>query len=118
MYKLTVDDIVKSNKKSNDDWGVKGYNIPKFNCELDKALNYSFAKGKNKNFIDQETKSKAFVPPAIYNVEGSWIKKSGCSFIKRDRPLFITEQIRLSKNPPVGSYDIDKKQRIVGAAKR
>ena len=51
MYKITVDDVVKSNKKCNDDWGVKGYNIPKFNSHLDKPQSYSFVKSKVTNFL-------------------------------------------------------------------
>ena len=60
--------MVKSSKRSNDDWGVKGYNIPKFNHHLDKPLNYTFAKGKLINFLKEEEKIKSKVPGCIYNV--------------------------------------------------
>lgn len=82
---------MKSNKKCNDDWGVKGYNIPKFNYHLDKPQNITFAKGKLINFLKEEENVKSKIPGPIYNIAGSMLKKTAISFIKRDRPLFTVE---------------------------
>ena len=36
-YKVSVSEVVHSNKKTADDWGIKGYVIPKFNAHFDKS---------------------------------------------------------------------------------
>jgi hypothetical protein len=36
--------MVKSSKKTNDEWGVKGYDYSHFNAHLDKPTVFSIAK--------------------------------------------------------------------------
>jgi hypothetical protein len=52
-YKVSVQDVINSNKKVTDDWGVEGYNLPKYNAHLDKPITYKIPKGTgaSTNFI-------------------------------------------------------------------
>ena len=112
-----MSDVVNSNKKYNDDWGVKGYQIPKFNYLLDKPPNNKFAKSKITNFLAEQQRSKSFVPGPDYNIAGT-MKGSSYSFLKRDRPLFTKDQIKATSFiPPPGTYNTDLKNTITGGSK-
>jgi len=43
-WKVSVNDMVKSSKKTNDEWGIAGYNYSSFNAHLDKPTVFSIAK--------------------------------------------------------------------------
>ena len=55
-YKVSVQDVISSNKKTADDWGVEGYSLPKFNANLDKPISFKMSIGKPTDFISQITK--------------------------------------------------------------
>jgi len=43
--------VINSNKKTTDDWGVEGYQIPNFNANFDKPITFKMTKGSPKDFI-------------------------------------------------------------------
>jgi hypothetical protein len=45
--------VIASNKKNNDDWGVKGYNMPKCNAFEDKPNVIKIKANNTGNFITQ-----------------------------------------------------------------
>jgi hypothetical protein len=61
-YKVSVSDVVNSNKKVNDDWGLEGYKIPKFNAHLDKSLAAKMTKSNEKTYLEMIQKQKAYIP--------------------------------------------------------
>ena len=53
-WNVTVAEMVNSTKKTNDEWGVKGYEYSKYNSHLDKPTVFSIAKetpGKPRDYI-------------------------------------------------------------------
>ena len=50
-YKVSIQDVIASSKKITDDWGVSGYQIPKFNPHFDKPVAYKLSKEKSKGFF-------------------------------------------------------------------
>jgi hypothetical protein len=54
LWKVSVQDMVKSTKKVNDEWGIKGYDYISYNPFLDKPTVFSIAKespGKPRDYI-------------------------------------------------------------------
>lgn len=50
-YKVTVQQVINSNRKVVDDFGIAGYYLPKFDAKLDKSVSFMVPKTKVENFI-------------------------------------------------------------------
>lgn len=84
-YKISIQDVINSSKKTTDEWGIKGYTIPKFNARLDHSPTFIISKSKPNNFISDITKKKNFIPGPQYEVGGSMLLKTKMSFPKLPR---------------------------------
>lgn len=83
-----MQEVVNSNKKTNDDWGLQGYTIPKFNAHLDKPPNVKIMKSKQNDFLSGHAKLKAWVPGPQYEVSGSMIMTKNISISKLPKITF------------------------------
>ncbi|CDW88053.1 UNKNOWN [Stylonychia lemnae] len=114
-YKVSIQDVISSNKKISDDWGVSGYQIPKFNPHMDKPVAYQLAKDKSKGFFAEIQKAKSYIPGPTYDTSVSMIMKQKMSISKLPRITFAEEIIKkASKLPSPGQYNTEKKQKPVG----
>ena len=59
--------MVSSSKKVDDEFGIEGYEYPKFNAHMNKPSVFSIAKdtGKPKDYISMIQKQKAPIPGPI-----------------------------------------------------
>ena len=108
-----------SSKKTNDEWGVKGYqNTRVFNEKLDKPTVYSIPKdsGKPRDMITMIQQKKAYIPGPIYDITQSDIGKKGKFFIPKGKiPNYIGKiQSDAKKLQAFGKYDPIKKHKILG----
>ena len=87
--------VVKSfNRKKNNIWGIKGYDLPRFNAHMDKPQTIRIVKDTKKNFLDDVTRAKSFVPaPCTYNVEGSLIDPKKNSGLSEGKRLTLVDEI-------------------------
>ena len=79
-------------RRADDEYGIKGYRIAKFNALLDKPRIVSIIKTEKKNFLDEAARSKAFMPPpGHYETTRSLIKKNGFNLPKSKRITMAEE---------------------------
>ena len=102
--------MVKSSKKCNDEFGIKGYDYSTFNAHLDKPTIFSIAKetpGKPRDYISMLQKQKKLIPGPIYEVGGD-LAKGGKFFIPKGKtPTYFVAVINEAKKyPGVGKYNI------------
>lgn len=83
MHNLTVNDVVKSMKHVNTDFGIDGYEIPSNKSYLNIKRAAGFSKNKTEDdFISRAMKDKKWVPGAKYDLplpwgdpaKGKWLK--------------------------------------------
>jgi hypothetical protein len=43
-YKVSVQDVINSGNSNNDDWGLEGYQFPKFNAFMEKPPGFKIIK--------------------------------------------------------------------------
>ena len=109
MFKVTIQDMINSSKKVNDNWGVDGYTYKTFNSYLDKPTVFSIPKESDKgprDYISMLQKQKKLIPgPEKYDV-GQNLGKNGKFFIpKGNSPSFFTQvQKKAKETPGVGQY--------------
>ncbi len=53
QFRVSIQDMVASSKKTNDEWGVEGYEYVKYNAHFDKPTVFSISKdsGKPRDYI-------------------------------------------------------------------
>ena len=93
-YTMTPREFVKLNlgKSDNKSMGIPGYTLEKRHHPI-QPLTAKIFPGKRKTFIDFETKQKAFVPPAKYNVIPDWKDKNTRSGLSKGPRLTIPGEI-------------------------
>ena len=118
--------MVNSSKKTNDEWGVKGYHYAPYNFHLDKPTVYKIATttpGKPpRDYISMLMRQKEKIPgPEKYfkdNIALDVLGKNGKSFIPKGKTLTFFQQVEKEgkKVPGVGKYDMlnSKKSKILG----
>ena len=109
MFKVSIQDMINSSKKVNDNWGLEGYTQKTFNAYLDKPTVYSVPKVSDKGPRDEISmlqKQKKLIPGPIYDV-GLTLGKNGKFFIpKGNTPSFFTKVMKdAEKVPGVGKYN-------------
>lgn len=83
MHNLTVNDVVKSMKHVNTDFGIEGYEIPTNKSYLNIKRAAGFSKGKaDDDFISRAQKEKKWVPGAKYDVDLTWGEPTKNKFLK------------------------------------
>ena len=104
--------MVASSKKTNDEWGIKGYEFVKYNALYrDKPTVYSITKppdkDKPRDYISMLQKQKKLIPGPIYEV-GLNISKPGKFFIPKEKGKTYFEAVvnNAKKTPGVGKYDV------------
>ena len=111
--------MVASSKKTNDEWGIPGYEFVKYNAHFrDKPTVYSIPKPpdkeKTRDFISMLQRQKKNIPGPIYET-GLNIAQPGKFFIPKGKGTFFDEIIKKAKfTPGIGKYDIAKKAKILG----
>lgn len=113
--------MVASSKKTNDEWGIKGYEFVKYNALYrDKPTVYSITKppdkDKPRDYISMLQKQKKLIPGPIYNVDYN-IATPGKFFIPKEKGKTYFENVINSakKTPGVGKYDVTgPKQKVLG----
>jgi hypothetical protein len=95
-----VQDVINSSKKSNDDWGLQGYSIPKYNAHLDKPPKIQIQKNKIATFLEQVQKEKGYIPGPVYNVSGSMVLNKKISISKLPKVTFAQELMKKSEKTP------------------
>jgi hypothetical protein len=73
-------DIIDAKTKKNE-FGIEGYDIPKFNPFMDKARVSKITNTKRKCYLDDYIKEKSHVPEAKYEVTQSLINAKKRSFL-------------------------------------
>lgn len=118
--------MVASSKKTDDDWGVKGYHYAPYNAHLDKPTVYKIVNnppGKpSRDYISMLMRQKEKIPgPEKYFKDGialDHLGKNGKSFIPKGKTLSFFQQVEkdAKKVPGVGKYDMlnSKKTKILG----
>lgn len=97
--------MVGSSSKT-DEWGIKGYTIPKFSPHFDKPPNFKIVNNKPRDFIGDVIKAvKDFPAPSKYETTGDILMKQKMSIYKLPRvTTFAEEAKRFEKNPSPGQY--------------
>lgn len=99
-----MQDIIQTGK-SNDEWGIEGYTIRKFDPFMDKAPSFKITKNKPRDFIGDITKfNKDFPGPNKYSTEGSMVFRKQLSIYKLPRITAFAEEQKRNKNPSPGQY--------------
>ena len=83
-----------------DDWGVQGYQIPKFNAFLDKSPVFKISQSKDRDFITELQKRKAYIPGPIYETNVSTFLKKKISFSKLPRITAAAEIMKRAEKIP------------------
>lgn len=101
---MSVQDVIGSSNKGSDDWGIKGYTIPKFNPFLDKPPNFKITKSRTRDLIGDLIKAhKDFPGPNKYETGGTMLLKQKISIYKLPRvTAFAEEAKRFEKLPSPG----------------
>jgi hypothetical protein len=120
QYQLSVREVVNAYRINKNSNGLEGYDLPKFDAHLDKAISYKVHNTKKKNYIDDAVKMKSFIPsPTIYEVAGSLLnpKKHSnlCKGIRMTLPLDIEKLSKKEQKPGPGAYEATKGPRLLGA---
>eukprot|EP00347_Sterkiella_histriomuscorum_P017488 403349166 len=108
-----------SSFRKQQNWGVEGYNIRKFDPYLDKVHCLQIKDTKNMTYIDMAVKAKEYLPsPQKYETSGSLIDNKRHGFGKSERitlPTEIEKTSRRELKPGPGTYDNKQNERILGA---
>ena len=87
--------MVNARKHKNLDWGIEGYDFPKFNPHTNKPRIVTIHEGKKKTFIDEVVKTKNFIPPADYNIMGSLVNPKRFSSMPKGRRITMPMAIEI-----------------------
>lgn len=115
---MSVEDVIKSNNRGSDDWGIQGYTIPKFNPHMDKPPSFKITKSRTRDLISELIKHNKDFPGPKYETAGSMLLKQKISIYKMNRvTTFAEEQKRFEKLPSPGQYHQELKKKPLGAFK-
>lgn len=110
--------VYAQDSRKRHNWGVDGYDFPRFNAHQDKVRTHKIPGGKKKNFLDDEVKQKSFIPPADYNVAGSLINPKKQSNLSKGKRLTLPDEIALlnkkEQRPGPGTYEPKNHTRLLG----
>ena len=110
QWKVSVQDMVKSSKKTNDEFGIPGYSYAKYNAHLDKPAVFSISKDDGKlprDYISMLQRQKKTIPGPIYDVAPPFANKGKFYIAKGNEPTFFGQvQNESKKKPGVGRYNI------------
>ena len=113
-----MQDLIQSSNRGSDDWGIKGYTIPKFNAFLDKPPNFKIVKNKPRDLISEIIKHNKDYPGPKYEVAGNMLLKQKISIYKLPRvTAFAEEAKKFEKLPSPGQYHQELKKKPPGAFK-
>jgi len=115
---LTVYEMINSQKKTNDEWGIEGYKAP-VNAKK-RARSHVFEKINKICFFDEYAGKKKFIPGFIYEIDNNLLnnKKEHFSTLKK---VSITQEVMNAqeKLPGPTTYDASPlKIKIKGSAKQ
>lgn len=100
-----MQDMILSQNKGNDDWGIKGYSFRKFNPFMDKPPNFKIIKSKTRDLMADLIKHKKDFPGPKYETAGNMLMKQKISIYKLPRITALAEeQKRHEKDPAPGQY--------------
>lgn len=70
----TVSDFVKFVTKTDQNWGIGEYKVPKCNAQIEAQIKWTFPKEKDKKFINLIEKRAKKGPPApnMYKIPDDW----------------------------------------------
>jgi hypothetical protein len=114
-----VQDVINSSNRGSDDWGIKGYTIPKFNPFMDKPPSFKITKSRTRDLIGELIKHhKDFPGPSKYETAGNMLLKQKISIYKLPRiTAFAEEAKKFEKLPSPGQYHQELKKKPPGAFK-
>lgn len=92
---MSIQDIINSSRKSNDDFGLEGYSISKYNAFQEKPKAFKIVNSKKKDYISELQKMKAYIPGPQYETAKTTLLSKKISFSKMPR---ITEISAVMKN--------------------
>ena len=87
--------MINARSRKNNDWGIAGYDFPKFNPHTDKARMVSIKGVKKQTFIDDLALSKKYIPPADYEVMGQLVDPKKHSNLSKEKRITMPMQIEL-----------------------
>ena len=115
---ISVKEMVSLQRKGQDEFGVRGYEIPKYNPHLHKPTVFSIPKvGKPRDYISVIQNEKKKIPgPDKYELQQPMGKNPKFFMPKGNSPSYINTIINSAKKVPgVGLYKVDsKKPKIPG----
>lgn len=76
-------------KLKKGDWGIDGYDIPKFNAHFDKPRVPIISNDKRKCFIDDTIKEKGYIPSADYKISTELLNSKKRSFLGKGKRLTL-----------------------------
>lgn len=98
--------MINSANRNNDDWGLEGYSLPKFNAFMDKPPNFKIVKNRTRDLLGDMIKPIANNPgPDKYETQVNILPRRGYKIYKLSRiTAFAEEAKRFEKLPAPGQY--------------
>ncbi len=118
---LTVRDVVDNLTKSKNQWGIEGYDIPKYNPHFDKSFTVKISNIKKTSYLDDVMRKSKFIPaPWQYKIKDDGLidpkKKSPLSKMQKMTYLDLIEKEQKKKNiPGPGTYQSKSRDKVLGA---